>query len=82
MFINEVITSPVVVDGRRFVERTVNSKFKKGDVTITTTYMDGKPLLKQYILCGQTKIKNVWKDIVHGNRRTECELDNNLNVIG
>ena len=47
MFINEVITSPIVVDGRRFIERTVNSKFKKGDVTITTTYMDGKPLLKQ-----------------------------------
>lgn len=47
MFVNEIITNPVVVEGRKFVERTINSEFKKGKATITTTYMDGKPLLKK-----------------------------------
>ena len=63
MFINEVVTSPVIVEGRKFVERTVNSEFKKGKVSITTTYMNDKPLLKRYTLCGQNKMKNVWKAI-------------------
>ena len=31
MFVNEVVTSPRYVDGRTFIEKTVNSKFKKGD---------------------------------------------------
>ena len=81
MFVNEIVTKTIIIDGKKFVERTINSKFKKGDATITTTYMDGRPLLKQYIFCGQTHIKNVWKDLAHGNRKSGCEV-NKLDVLG
>lgn len=62
MFINEIIKGPVTVEGRRFVERTINSKFERGKISITTTYMDNKPLLKQYAFCNNTQVKNVWKE--------------------
>lgn len=81
MYINSLTTKPRVVDGRTFIEKTINSKFKKGDVTITTTYMDGKPLIKQYVLSGSNIMKNVWKDLRTKTTR-ETLLDKNLNVIG
>lgn len=81
MYINSLTTKPRVVDGRTFIEKTINSKFKKGDVTITTTYMDGKPLIKQYVLSGPDIMKNVWKDLRTKTTR-ETLLDKNLNVIG
>lgn len=81
MYINSLTTKPRVVDGRTFIEKTINSKFKKGDVTITTTYMDGKPLIKQYVLSSPNIMKNVWKDLRTKTTR-ETLLDKNLNVIG
>ena len=63
MFVNEIITNPVVVEGRKFVERTINSEFKKGKATITTTYMDGKPLLKKYSFSNGSQMKNAWKKV-------------------
>ena len=68
MYINSKTTKPIYVDGRTFVERTINSKFNKGNVSITTTYMDGKPLIKRYALCGENKVKNVWKTVNRVNK--------------
>lgn len=61
MFIEEIIGSPSYVEGRKFVERTIKSKFKRGEVAITTTYMDNKPLVKRYSFSGDERMKNVWK---------------------
>jgi hypothetical protein len=63
MFINEVVTSPILVEGRKFIERTINSEFKNGKASITTTYMDGKPLLKKYSFSNGNQMKNVWKKV-------------------
>jgi len=40
MFIKEIITEPRYVDSWKFVERTVESKFNKGEASITTIYMN------------------------------------------
>lgn len=80
MFIEERISKPAYVEGRRFFDRTIKSKFNKGTVQITTTYMDGKPLTKQYIFEGESLIKNVWKQI-QKRKITEQILDKKLNVI-
>ena len=63
MFINEITSLPRYVEGRKFVERTIKSKFKKGDVSITTIYMNDKPLTKNYVFETKNIIKNVWKSM-------------------
>lgn len=63
MFINEVVSKPRFVEGRKFIDRTIKSKFKKAEVTITTTYMNDKPLLKKYIFDSPSFQKQVWKSI-------------------
>lgn len=63
MFINEITSLPRYVEGRKFVERTIKSKFKKGDVSITTIYMNDRPLTKNYVFETKNIIKNVWKSI-------------------
>lgn len=62
MFLGVSTTKPAYVEGRKFVEKTVRSRFEKGDISITTTYMDDRPLLKVYDIFGERFIKNVWKD--------------------
>ena len=34
MFVNEIISSPRYVEGRKFIERTIESKFDKANVSI------------------------------------------------
>ena len=63
MFINEITSLPRYVEGRKFVERTIKSKFKKGDVSITTIYMNDRPLTKNYVFETKNIIKNVWKSM-------------------
>ena len=63
MFINEVTMLPRMVDGRRFVEHTINSKFERGNVSITTIKMNDKPILKNYVFDGPDAIRTFWKDL-------------------
>ena len=81
MFIKKIVSEPRIVEGRRFVEETIVSKFKKGQISIRTTYMDGKPLLKQYELEDRTLLKNVWKSMKKGHETSEMVLDKTLNII-
>lgn len=82
MFVNEVISKPRVLDGRKFVERTINSKFDKGTVTITTIYMDDKPFMKQYLFDGENVMKSFWKSVVPQKDRVQSMVyDKNLNII-
>ena len=48
MFVNEILSSPRYVEGRKFIERTIESKFDKANVSIKTVYMNDKPILKEY----------------------------------
>ena len=63
MFIKAITSKPAYVEGRRFVDRTVKSRFKKGDISITTTYMDGKPILKRYTFEKDGMIEHTWKKV-------------------
>lgn len=81
MFVNEILTSPRYVDGRKFIERTINSKFGKADVTITTVYMNDKPILKQYVFDMPDKIMNFWKTLKERPKVTGCVVEKNLDVI-
>lgn len=67
MFINEVTTLPRLVDGRKFVEHTINSKFEKGTVSITTIFMNDKPIAKQYVIDRPDKIQTFWKALQKHN---------------
>lgn len=66
MFIKAVTTEPRFVEGRKFVERTIESKFGKKKVSITTLYMDNKPYLKKYTIDEPNIIKNFWKSLTKG----------------
>lgn len=81
MFIKKIVSEPRFVEGRRFVEETIISKFNKGQVSIRTTYMDGKPILKQYELEDKCILKNVWKSMKKGHETGEMVLDKTLNII-
>ena len=81
MFVREIVSKPAYVEGRKFVDRTIESKFKRADVSICTTYMNDKPILKKYIFDSGNVIKDVLKVLKNGNTR-EILLDKNLNVIG
>lgn len=62
MFLSFSTTKPVYVEGRKFVEETIKSRFERGDASVTTIYMDDKPLIKTYNIFGKQKIKNVWRE--------------------
>lgn len=81
MFVSEVITKPRIVEGRTFIERTIKSKFNKADVSITTVYMDDKPLIKQYVFDAPNVLKSFWKSMKRGYVTEEMTLDKKLNVI-
>ena len=78
MFVNEVVTSPRYVDGRTFVEKTVNSKFKKGDVSITTIVMDKKPIIKKYTCTGIDRVRHFWKSLLS---KETVETTKRLNTL-
>lgn len=63
MFIREIHFGPRYVDGKKFAERTIRSKFDKGNVEITTVFMNDKPLLKQYTFDTPNAIKTFWKSM-------------------
>ena len=77
MFVEEVISKPHFVEGRKFIDRTIKSKFNKGEVQITTTYMDDKPLVKQYIFKGNNILKHYWK-----NMRNMVVQNGKLDILG
>ena len=82
MFINEITTAPRYVEGRKFVERTINSKFNKGDVSITTVYMNDELLLKQYTFNFPDRIANFWKSFKKGKPIKEVIVDKNIDIMG
>ena len=63
MFVEEVISSPLYIKGKKFVDKTIKSKFNKSTVSITTTYVDSKPLIKQYVVRTKDKLKHYIKCI-------------------
>lgn len=81
MFVSEIMSGPRYVEGRKFVERTLKSTFDKGDVTVRTIYMDGKPILKEYTLEDENTLKNVWKSLKKGHITQDMTLDKKLNII-
>ena len=66
MFIKETIIGPRMADGRKFLERTIESKFGDRKVAITTISMDNKPLIKKYVFDEPNVIKNYWKSLTKG----------------
>lgn len=81
MFVSEVISSPRYVEGRKFVEKTVNSKYNKGDVSIRTVYMNDKPIMKEYIFENADYLKKIWKSLQKGYITQDMTLDKRLNVV-
>lgn len=81
MFVSEIVSSPRYVEGRKFIERTVKSKFDKADVTIRTVYMNDKPILKEYTFENDSVLKNIWKAMQKGHITQDMTLDKKLNVI-
>lgn len=81
MFINEIISSPRYVEGRKFVERTIKSKFDKANVSIRTVYMDDEPILKAYTFENNNMVRNIWKSLQKGYITQDRTLNKKLNVI-
>lgn len=81
MFVNEIISSPRYVEGRKFIERTIESKFDKANVSIKTVYMNDKPILKEYTFENDNIVKNIWKSVQKGHIVNDRTLDKKLNVI-
>ena len=81
MFVNEIISSPRYVEGRKFIERTIESKFDKANVSIKTVYMNDKPILKEYTLENDNIVKNIWKSVQKGHIVNDRTFDKKLNVI-
>ena len=81
MFVNEIISSPRYVEGRKFIERTIESKFDKANVSIRTVYMDDSPILKAYTFESNNMVKNSWKSLQKGYTTQDRILDKKLNVI-
>ena len=50
MFIRETIIGPRIVEGRKFLERTIESRFGDREVSITTISMDNNLLLRNTYL--------------------------------
>ena len=81
MFVNEIMSSPRYVEGRKFIERTIESKFDKANVSIKTVYMNDKPILKEYTFENDNIVKNIWKSVQKGHIVNDRTLDKKLNVI-
>ena len=82
MYIKELpLTAPRYVEGRKFTEKTMVGRYRGTDIQIKTTYMNDRPLLKQYIFENTQYLKNVWKSMKKGFVTEEMTLDKNLNVI-
>ena len=81
MFVNEIISSPRYVEGRKFIERTIKSKFDKANVSIRTVYMDDNPILKAYTFENNNMVRNIWKSLQKGYITQDRTLDKKLNVI-
>ena len=81
MFVDEIISSPRYVEGRKFVERTIKSKFDKANVSIRTVYMDDNPILKAYTFESNNMVKNIWKSLQKGYITQDRTFDKKLNVI-
>lgn len=81
MFVNEIISSPRYVEGRKFIERTIESKFDKANVSIKTVYMNDKPILKEYTFENDNIVKNIWKSLQKSYITQDRTLDKKLNVI-
>ena len=81
MFVNEIISSPRYVEGRKFIERTIESKFDKANVSIKTVYMNDKPILKEYTFENDNIVKNIWKSVQKGHIINDRTLDKKLNII-
>lgn len=81
MFVNEIISNPRYVEGRKFIERTIESKFDKANVSIKTVYMNDKPILKEYTFENDNIVKNIWKSVQKGHIVNDRTFDKKLNVI-
>lgn len=81
MFVNEITSSPRYVEGRKFIERTIESKFDKANVSIKTVYMNDKPILKEYTFENDNIVKNIWKSVQKGHIVNDRTFDKKLNVI-
>ena len=81
MFVNEIISSPRYVEGRKFIDHTVKSKFDTANVSIRTVYMDDKPILKAYTFENDNMVKNIWKSVQKGHIVNDRTFDKKLNVI-
>ena len=66
MFIRETIIGPRIVEGRKFLKRTIESRFGDREVSITTISMDNKPFVKKYVFDEPNVIKNYWKSLTKG----------------
>lgn len=68
MFVREIISPTRYVDGKKFVERILQSHFASGDVSITTIMMNDRPLMKQYEIKQGGILKRFWKSLRDKNR--------------
>lgn len=73
------LTEPRYVEGRKFVESTMLGKYKDVDISITTIFMNDKPLMKQYTFDAPNILKHFWKTMKHGDV-TEVTVEKGLDV--
>ena len=84
MFIKEIISEPRIVDGRTFIEKTLKGIYKGTETYITTIYMDGKPIVKQYTFDGANTRTHYWKSwegIKHRIPPLSVQKKNNLDIL-
>lgn len=80
MFIKAITSEPRYVNGRRFIEKTVESRFSKGNVSITTTYMNGEPICKKYTFDTPNAIKTLWKALKGYNRNHSVTIGPHIDI--
>ena len=68
MFIKEITSGAHFLEGRRFVDKTVHGMYKGNNISINTTYMDGKPITKKYTIIGKNFVKDFWKKVKTGRK--------------
>jgi formate-dependent nitrite reductase cytochrome c552 subunit len=81
MFIKETCSGPKIVEGRKFLERTIESKFDKANVTITTVHMDDEPLLKQYTFDFKDKITTFWKNLKRESNIKKLTVEKHVDTM-
>lgn len=42
--------------------------YKGNNISINTTYMDGKPITKKYTIIGKNFVKDFWKKVKTGRK--------------